>query len=278
MMKILQNETEGIVRCEATKLICEIYEHQFISSDLLRAVYTAMGSAVTYDLHWEVKVNALNFWGKVICKEMCNQGMLDGVFPSVTFSKENKKIVSLTEPEIQNRLNKVLLNLSECGCLGVLLAAMQDDCDIQVSRKAVEVTNKLTDVLRKHNTLSTPSTAAEIDRSVWDTFNNYNRTLSSENNTPMISENIIDSIVNVSDMNLLGSVYLNGQKEPKMNGDVRELMIVTPDVFKNFAAKDLDKIVVEKSKWLENIDDLNSLLDDILQSYEDNEVNAMDCY
>lgn len=278
IMKIIQNESEGIVRCEAVKLICEIYEHQYIPTDLMHEIYTSMASAVTHDLHWEVKVNSLHFWDKVICNEMSNQGMIDGVFPSVTFSKEHKKIVTLTEPEIQSRLNKVLINLSEVGCLGVLLAAMQDECDLQVSKKSVEITKKLTDVLKKHNTLNNSNGSSDISRSCWDTFNNLSRTVSNETDTTM-SDNIIESIVNSTDMNLLGSVYKDAFKMDHVVNDVpKELVIIKPEDFKNFIAKDLDLMVDERSKWLESVDDLNSLLDDILQSYEDNDVNSMDCY
>jgi len=70
------------------------------------------------DLHWEVKVNALQFWEKVIERQMSDQGMIDGVFPSVTFSK-NRKIVLLTENEIRLRLNKVLEELAQIRCLQV---------------------------------------------------------------------------------------------------------------------------------------------------------------
>jgi len=78
-----------------------------------------MACAAVSDLHWEVKVNALEFWEKVIERQMSDQGMIDGVFPSVTFSKENRKIVLLTENEIRLRLNKVLVELARIRCLQV---------------------------------------------------------------------------------------------------------------------------------------------------------------
>lgn len=78
-----------------------------------------MATAVLYDLHWEVKVNGLKFWKNVIYTHLTDQGMLDGSFPNVTFSKEHKKIVSLDETEIKQRLNKVLDELAKQNCLGV---------------------------------------------------------------------------------------------------------------------------------------------------------------
>ena len=85
----------------------------------LSNVFMVMAYAAVSDLHWEVKVNALEFWEKVIERQMSDQGMIDGVFPSVTFSKENRKIVLLTENEIKLRLNKVLGELARIRCLQV---------------------------------------------------------------------------------------------------------------------------------------------------------------
>lgn len=107
MIDIIHNETEAIVRSEAASLMCRIYEHQSFGQDIMDDVYRAMMQATVTDLHWEVKVKALCFWDKSICNRLQDQGMIDGSFPSVTFSKENRKIVTLTENEIKNRLNKV---------------------------------------------------------------------------------------------------------------------------------------------------------------------------
>ena len=85
----------------------------------LSNVFMVMACSAVSDLHWEVKVNALEFWEKVIERQMSDQGMIDGVFPSVTFSKENRKIVLLTENEIKLRLNKVLGELARIRCLQV---------------------------------------------------------------------------------------------------------------------------------------------------------------
>lgn len=107
MIDIIHNETEAIVRSEAASLMCRIYEHQSFNQDIMDEVYKAMMRATVIDLHWEVKAKALCFWDKSICNRLQDQGMIDGSFPSVTFSKENRKIVTLTENEIKNRLNKV---------------------------------------------------------------------------------------------------------------------------------------------------------------------------
>lgn len=78
-----------------------------------------MTVAAVSDLHWEVKVNALEYWRHLIASHFTDQGMLDGSFPNVTFSKEHRKIVQLNETEIKRRINKALDDLAKQNCLGV---------------------------------------------------------------------------------------------------------------------------------------------------------------
>lgn len=78
-----------------------------------------MATAAAFDLHWEVKIGALEFWIQFIKSHLSDQGVLDGHFPKVTFSKEHRKIVSLNETEIKRRLNKALDELAKQNCLGV---------------------------------------------------------------------------------------------------------------------------------------------------------------
>lgn len=79
----------------------------------------AMSVAAVFDLHWEVKTNALTFWDHFVKSHLTDQGMLDDCFPNVTFSKEHRKIVALNETEIKRRLNKALDELAKQNCLGV---------------------------------------------------------------------------------------------------------------------------------------------------------------
>lgn len=85
----------------------------------MKNVYKQLISSAVVDLHWEVKVSALNFWDAIIDYETANQGMIDGAFPAVTFSKASRKIVTLTPLEIKKRLEVVLENLEKQGCLQV---------------------------------------------------------------------------------------------------------------------------------------------------------------
>lgn len=96
-----------------------MYFLHFSCEILRKKIYKQLFTTATSDLHWEVKVNALSFWDSVIDHETANQGMIDGAFPAVTFSKTSRKIVTLTPPEIQKRLRLVLDELQSIGCLQV---------------------------------------------------------------------------------------------------------------------------------------------------------------
>ncbi|GJQ72358.1 hypothetical protein Trydic_g3443 [Trypoxylus dichotomus] len=286
MIKILSEETEAIVRTEAACLVKCIYEYQTFPVEMMDDVYKTMVSAATTDLHWEVKMNALDFWCKVILNHLQNQGMIDGSFPDVTFSKEHKKIVTLTEQEIKYRLSKVLHQLSQCGCLGVFVAAIQDDCDLEVMKKAAEKIKKIARLFNMYNMdkvyICPASPSASSSSTSSPKFNQLPQI--SALNTPPItprmdySDEVIDEIIHSSDMNLLTNVY-NPSEVPirPVSNCNSNIINVSPEAFLSVLRSDLDAMVNEKTKWLQNIDDLNSLLDDMLKCYN-GDVNSMDCY
>lgn len=286
MINMLNNETEAIVRTEAACLVKCIYEYQSFPGEMMDEVYKTMVSAATTDLHWEVKINGLDFWCKVILNHLQNQGMIDGRFPDVTFSKEHKKIVTLTDQEIKYRLSKVLHQLSQCGCLGVFVAAMQDDCDLEVMKKAAEKLKKIARLFSLYNMdkvyTCPPSPSASSSVVNCPKFNQPVQT--SSLNTPPVtprmdySDEVIDQIINSTDMNLLTNVYNpSGDTPMKPVPNNTNMINVSPEAFLAILRSDLDGIVNEKTKWLQNIDDLDSLLDDMLKCYN-GDVNSMDCY
>lgn len=144
------HESEGVVRREAVACIAAVYRHQQIPPQCLDMIFSVIAHCAVNDFYWEVKVNALGFWSTVMCRQFSHQGMIDGTFPAVTFSKEHKKIITLTDKEIQLRLRKVLNELSLRGCLGVLMTCMQDN-DLEVAKKTVAVVEKLLRYLNKYN-------------------------------------------------------------------------------------------------------------------------------
>ncbi|KRT83220.1 HEAT domain-containing protein, partial [Oryctes borbonicus] len=275
MIKILNEETEAIVRTEAACLVKCTYEYQTFPIEMMDDVYKTMVSAATTDLHWEVKTNALDFWCKVILNHLQNQGMIDGRFPDVTFSKEHKKIVTLTEQEIKFRLSKVLHQLSQCGCLGVFVAAIQDECDLEVMKKAAEKMKKIARLFNMYNMDKVyPCPASPSVSSSTATSPKFSHAiLTSTLNTPPItprmdySDEVIDEIIQSSDMNLLTNVYNPSEVQVRPVSNCSSIINVTPEAFLSVLRSDLDAMVHEKTKWLQNIDDLNSLLDDMLKCY-----------
>lgn len=116
-----------------------------------------MKSASTQDFDTDVRKNALEFYEDMIYKHLKNQGMIDGAFPDITFSKESRKIVTLNDIEITKRLYKVLLELHENHCLIVLKEALLEDCCVSVVEKAVEITKKFRNILIQYKILSNPN-------------------------------------------------------------------------------------------------------------------------
>lgn len=303
MTNILQKDTEGIVRKEAAALMTELYEHNKLRKELLPTVYSTMSAAALGDLHWEVQVNALNFWEKVIDRAMANQGMIDGAFPPVTFSKENRKIVTLTEKEIQSRLRKVLAELSQIGCLQVLLVLIQD-CNMRVVCKAASVITSISKSLSEHNLLSPAAKELPdlVMSSCTETFPDMpvnrvqgprfasNSEVDSSPTTPQrhkmeTSTSVINAIVQESDMKLLQDVYRNKLSaphapQPPPHRVTTICSSVSPEDFLNaLGTLNIKKMIQEKNRWLEYYsDDFGSLLDDILASNGTKEYNAIDCY
>lgn len=284
----------------------------------MNCLYSTLTHCTVNDLHWEVKINALHFWRIFIRRQFTNQGMIDGIFPTVTFSKEKKKIVTLTEKEILLRIHKILNDLSDHGLLGILLECLNDDCDLEVVKAAVYIIKKLSlcldtyDYVRQMNSITTATeTSKNYDNnqsssssslstttllSKMENQNNLNEnssiinTKSSKNNDDneenLNSENIIESIINSNDINLLSMAYKNQMQVECSRGTCQ----VDENLFKKYSKikpKDyimkikllnVDQIVEKRSEWIMSTESLNSLLDDMLFYIKTLEVNDADCY
>lgn len=266
MVDVIKNELEGVVRKEAVSVVICIYENQKVQPNQLNAIYEALSNAAIHDLFWEVKVKAIEFWHCVIKRQFQYQGVIDGCFPSVTFSKEYKKIVTLTQKEITLRLTKVLVQLSSFGCLGVLLASLDDRDDVLVVKKSVEVINSLTEFLDKYNyweemrenfQSTAASAAATTSRTSIDVgsssaiggrkstnniedMENRPKEKRVKSNTDMEtddamlnSDDVIQSIVSAQDINLLTKAYEN-QMSVNANATSNQETINNEEHFKRF--------------------------------------------
>lgn len=265
----MNEETEAIVRSEAASLVAKIYKHQSFPEETMPQIYEMMAYAATLDLHWEVKIRAFEFWDTFITQQLNNQGMIDGAFPTVTFSKENRKIVTLTDTEIHRRLVKVLEQLSECGCLSVLLSAMQDDCDLEVVKVAVDTTKKLVQLLNRY-------------KLTVQTYNRLPRSLSSSSTGSIDSPSTSSQCRSESGedcFNKASDIMASPVPSLSMSSG-SSIRIASPIHFLEYVKRDLDELVTSRKKWLTNMNCFESVLEDMLKSYDDDfgGVNTMDCY
>lgn len=253
-----------------------------------------MTSAALADFHWEVQITALKFWKETIQTALSEQGMLDGTFPSVTFAKESRKIVTLNDKEIQKRLVKCLEELASIGCLTVLSVLLDEDTETEIMNAALTISLELLEILNKYK-VPEVLTANDHDKAL---FNEIVEEIKCKRepgcnddvdlNDAGKSESIIEGILNSSDLNLLANIYENQLTiEKEEVGEPIEVKpklvlkrLVTPTMFVYLLnSKDFKAIIESKRKWEGGIRSLSSLLDDVLGIYEYNdEVNTMDCY
>ncbi|KAF4519207.1 hypothetical protein B566_EDAN013501 [Ephemera danica] len=259
MTSILYQESEGLVRREAAAVVSSMLQCKRFSVEERERMNLVMAHAAVSDLHWEVKTNALDYWQSSIDHQMSEEGMLDGKFPSVTFSGPQRKIVTLDLKEVQSRLHRILTELARTSCLAVLLSAMHDP-DLQVARKAAEILSSLQTLLREHSLLNMEHvTATEA-------------AAPHQNGTEAHSEQVIDGIVGQSDLALLASVC----KAQLSLGDVtcerqRVAVISAEDFLAALATTDVSRVIGERAEWLEQCSEhLDSLLTDMLDNMKAN--------
>lgn len=292
LLYILSQNPEGIVRKEASVVLCDLYQNLKLAPAFKHSLYEHMVSAALSDFHWEVQMTALKFWRIVFQSLLTDQGMLDGTFPPVTFSRETRKIVTLNEAEIQRRLIKILEELSSVGLLTVLIKLLHTDTDVDVQECALCLSQELIDILNKYKV--TDYLKPKPGETTEDILGHIKQEEEGED-SEMIAEsseiletpdNIIEGILNVSDINLLANIYerhmslQNVKKDEPLQPKIRLEKVASPHAFVQFMRdKDYKADILEKRNWNNGIRSLSSLLDDVLGIYEvNNEVNSLDCY
>lgn len=307
MIEVVRNDDEGVVRKEAIAVFTRIYEHQKEPSSQLESIYEVLGYAATHDLFWEVKLKAIDFWHAVIQRHLRNQGVMDGFFPPVTFSKESKKIVTLTQKEITSRLTILLQSLSACGCLGVLLATLEDHDDLIVVKKGIEVIRSLFNFFKTYHyckelqqmgdqilkilPLLTPAVSRDenVPTQSMETDANDNKEQSVSETDPNIADGVIQSIVSANDVDLLTKAYENQLKvdaPPESHTSFKDsknyfklCTSITPYTFlKKIKATDLNALIKVRTDWLAQTESFSSLLNDMMYSLQAHELLDADCY
>ncbi|EGI66294.1 PREDICTED: uncharacterized protein LOC105145354 [Acromyrmex echinatior] len=288
---LLKDESEAIVRRDAVNLIKELYVHQKWSKEVIDSMLRAMCMAAVFDLHWEVKTNALSFWDHFVKSHLTDQGMLDDSFPNVTFSKEHRKIVALNETEIKRRLNKALDELARQSCLGVLLVTLKDDSDFEVCKASAAIISKLKTCLLKYK-LNEPPSPVENHATIDTVYVKETSPVSSSiyDKKSRNASHVIEEIVDANDANLLATIYKNSmnmdaempieEEEKEEKKTLRYISSVTRQDFLHAIFNcDIDAYIKEKNRWLKTYtSSFESILDDILTMHKQNDVNSMDCY
>ncbi|XP_011877845.1 PREDICTED: uncharacterized protein LOC105567523 [Vollenhovia emeryi] len=288
---LLKEESEAIVRREAVNLIKELYVYQKWSKEVIDSILRAMCVAAVFDLHWEVKINALSFWDHFVKSHLTDQGMLDNCFPNVTFSKEHRKIVALNETEIKRRLNKALDELARQNCLGVLLVTLKDDSDFEVCKVSAAIIDKLKTCLLRYK-LDEPPSPVKNNTTINTVYVNETPSIPSSTygEKTRDASHVIEEIVDANDANLLANIYKNSmdtemtiegeEEEKEEKKTLRYISSVTRQDFLHAIFNcDIDAYIEEKNRWLKTYtSSFESILDDILTMYKQNDVNSMDCY
>lgn len=198
-------------------------------------LYSTIANYLLKKFHWEVKIEMIHFCELEIQKQLHDQGMLDGTFPNVTFSKETKKIVTLTKNEINLRITRVLNEISRRGYLGVILSCLKDETDFEVRKETIHLIQRLMKILNNYDYATylneLPKTISDISQN--PSFSeetlcdeerfqcdkaHENSSMSQELNYDSIaSDKTIESILNIGDINLVNNIYASNLLAQNLN-------------------------------------------------------------
>lgn len=283
LCELLLSEEEAIVRREAVDALFEVYMHQRSPKSALVTILPTMIYCGAMDLHWEVRINALKFWDRTLEKCFIAEGYSDGSFPTQIFSTKLRKIVKLDQNSIKTKIGSALDEFGRLGGFGVVLANLEETTDTEVMKVAVQIITKLNKRLEKYDFKASnqeePSEEPPLKQVKVTT-----------ESSPVISETILDSVVDSDDINLLISTHHNALTNDKAGQRYDETICqpftkITANHFLNAVHdRNFESHIESKINWNDyTTDSFESLLDDILYSFKEYEtnhtdVNGMDCY
>lgn len=293
MLQLIGNEKEEEIRCEAVSCVTTIYLDQQISRDCLDYTFSVLAHAAVKDSSYKVRVNALKYWRIVMCRQFRHQGMVDGRFPTVTFSKERKKIITITQKEIITRIKIVANESSLRGCLGVLLACLKDENN-EVFQSALAIVDKISGYVEKYNfteernkyeadekaaktpfidsnfsEFQKPLVKMSLLRNNADFCRTVNVLQCSENGEiDKTNEQAIEDMINLNLEDCGISCNLIGKIERYL---YKQFAQVSADDFLDFlTGTELKKLLKDRDAKTLKIGSFQSLLDDILVSFQHN--------
>ncbi|EDW84549.1 uncharacterized protein Dwil_GK13078 [Drosophila willistoni] len=304
LLYVLYRENDDIVRTEAIVTLTMIYEHRKIPPKYKNTLFSTLNYCVVGDHHWEVKINALRFWKMEFQRQFENQGMIDGVFPTVTFSKEHKKIVTLTEKEVRLRIAKIFTEVQQYGYWGIVLKCLREEYAMEVLNVVVAGQKTFNQKMKKYEGLLNelalrspqPQPSNDVDTSF--SFNNETSSSSQEDssiyNTPTPintdqADEVIETILNSRDVQLLEKAFetqmhINDSETPVEKRHIdefyyKQFAIPTSEWLTEVKKIDLEQLLKTQAEWAECKENFVSLLDDILIAIKRDDENLIsDCY
>ncbi|XP_017036768.1 uncharacterized protein [Drosophila kikkawai] len=300
LLFVMYRENDDIVRSEAVVTLMKIYEHRKIHNKYKNTLFSTLNYCVAGDHHSEVKMRALEFWRREFYRQFSNQGMIDGVFPTVTFSKEQKKIVTLTEKEIQTSIAKVFGEMQQYGYFGIMLKCLREEASMEVLEFIIKGVKIMTEKFERYKgildeiELRSPLLDNEQSRFGFPS-QNQQRPASQEpgQGSPMNSaqsEEVIEAILNSQDAQLLEKAFETQMQINDEEEKTDEKRHIDEFYYKQFAVPlrqfyaelkniDLDQLVKQHQEWFECKENFTSLLDDILSAIKRDDENMIsDCY
>lgn len=263
------------MRTEAARVLTGIYSNQKVDQNFQKTLYEVMLSAALNDLHSEVQSAALVFWNKFIQKQLAHRGMFDGKFPSVTFSKEKRKIITLNDQEIERQLTSIMNDLSTAGCLTVLLECMNEVNDIEIMQHAYCMSKKLIGILDTYKfrkNVENPSTTSQPTEEIKqeeDVAMDLTYSASSDE----LRNQVIEGILKTYDSDLIIEMHDNYSQikpndfEEDLNRSYRpRKRMVKPNKFiETFRNTDFVTKINDKKTWNSEVfSSLDVLLDEML--------------
>lgn len=295
-----------------------IQEKPGIPSKYEGFIFSTIANCLLNKFHWEVKIEALHFCEFEIHKQLNDQGMLDGTFPNVTFSKETKKIVTLTKSEINLRITRVLKEMSRRGYLGMLLSCLKEENDFEVRKEAIYLTQRLMEILNNNDyerylkelskTISISKNSSLTNQALSDkeklSVTKQDESEASpvnKNYDTVESEKTIEHILNIGDINLVNNIYASNlfahnfanlesnseSNNQHNNGEefnqylYKKYTKIGPTEFIDEISKiNLTQLLSNNEQQMENFDNFKSLLEDIVALLQQKDANGIlnDCY
>ncbi|KPJ17653.1 hypothetical protein RR48_07141 [Papilio machaon] len=286
LINLAQRNLEDIIRKEATNVLTEIFLHQNISYEFKNCLFRVMAKVALNDLHFEVQTAALNFWRHAIKRLCLDRGMVDGNFPTVTFSKEKRKIVVFNDNEIKKQLNNIMNDLSSIGCLNVLDKCLDIEQNVAVIEEAYKIVTELKVVLDNYK--FSPTETATPKEDLTESKTQIDIDYEMEGCTEMytshgamfdLQELIIDEITNTPQSDLIMDILDKRPEEQKELLETHDSVQnpIQPYTFlQKVSSNDYQAIINMKKGWRPDETNLDDLIDEILSNQSALQMNTID--